>query len=114
MTGKPRKDPETGYMMNHSLGTTDVTRLAVKGHQMNSGSGVRGVYNTQLRGQVAERAEDEMRERERDSAQQSQHFQASYISDKRKMTGTLSRAGTLSGGGRDMGRRETARSGRIS
>ena len=64
-------------MMNHSLGTTDVTRLAVKGHQMNSGSGVRGVYNTQLRGQVAERAEDEMRERERDSAQQSQHFQVS-------------------------------------
>ena len=30
-TGKPKKDPSTGYMMNHSLGTTDVTRLAVKG-----------------------------------------------------------------------------------
>ena len=28
-TGKPRKDPETGYMMDHSLPTTDVTRLAV-------------------------------------------------------------------------------------
>ena len=31
VTGKPRKDPDTGYMMNHSLSTTDVTRLAVKG-----------------------------------------------------------------------------------
>lgn len=30
-TGKPRKDPDTGYMMNHGLSTTDVTRLAVKG-----------------------------------------------------------------------------------
>ena len=30
-TGKPRRDPDTGYMMNHSLSTTDVTRLAVKG-----------------------------------------------------------------------------------
>ena len=27
-TGKPRRDPSTGYMMNHSLGTTDVTKLA--------------------------------------------------------------------------------------
>ena len=79
MTGKPRRDPETGYMMNHSLGTTDVTRLAVKGHQVNPGGGVRGVYNTQLRGQVAERTEDEMRERERDTAQQSQHFQVGYF-----------------------------------
>ena len=34
VTGKPRKDPDTGYMMNHSLGTTDVTRMAVKGHQV--------------------------------------------------------------------------------
>ena len=30
-TGKPRKDQETGYMMDHSLSSTDVTRLAVKG-----------------------------------------------------------------------------------
>ena len=28
-TGKPRKDPDTGYMMAHNLPTTDVTRLAV-------------------------------------------------------------------------------------
>ena len=41
-------------MMNHSLGTTDVTRLAVKGHQVNSVNSVKGVYNTQLRGQVVE------------------------------------------------------------
>ena len=31
ITGKPRKDPATGYMMNHSLPTTDVTRLAIQG-----------------------------------------------------------------------------------
>ena len=30
-TGKPRKDPETEYMMDHSLSSTDVTRLAVSG-----------------------------------------------------------------------------------
>ena len=113
MTGKPRKDPETGYMMNHSLGTTDVTRLAVKGHQVNPGGGVRGVYNTQLRGQVAERTEDEMRERERDTAQQSQHFQVIFQT-REAMTDILIRAGTHSGGGRGTGRPETARSGRIS
>jgi hypothetical protein len=27
-TGKPRKDPTTGYMMSHSLHTTDVTQSA--------------------------------------------------------------------------------------
>ena len=28
VTGKPKRDPSTGYMMNHSLSTTDVTQLA--------------------------------------------------------------------------------------
>ncbi|CAB4067773.1 unnamed protein product [Lepeophtheirus salmonis] len=28
VTGKPRKDPNTGYMMNHSLPSTDVTKTA--------------------------------------------------------------------------------------
>ena len=32
ITGKPRKDPETGYMMDHSLSSTDVTRLAINGY----------------------------------------------------------------------------------
>ena len=27
-TGKPKRDPSTGYMMNHSLSTTDVTQQA--------------------------------------------------------------------------------------
>ena len=27
-TGKPRKDPSTGYMMSHSLPSTDVTKSA--------------------------------------------------------------------------------------
>ena len=101
-------------MMNHSLGTTDVTRLAVKGHQPNSVNSVKGVYNTQLRGQVVEREEVQMRERERDTAQQSQHFQVGYLRQKEKMTGTLIRAGTLSGAGRATGRPETAHRGRIS
>ena len=30
-TGKPIKDPDTGYMMDQSLSSTDVTRLAVIG-----------------------------------------------------------------------------------
>ena len=95
VTGKPRKDPDTGYMMNHSLGTTDVTRMAVKGHQVGitqytmvvllnkhyvkvAGSNnvaARDVYHHQLQGQVAARAETESRDREREAAQQSVHFQ---------------------------------------
>ena len=27
-TGKPRKDPTTGYLMNHALPSTDVTKTA--------------------------------------------------------------------------------------
>lgn len=27
-TGKPRKDPQTGYLMNHALPSTDVTKIA--------------------------------------------------------------------------------------
>ena len=26
VTGKPKRDPSTGYMMNHRLGTTDVNQ----------------------------------------------------------------------------------------
>ena len=29
-TGKPHKDPSTGYMMSHGLSSTDVTRMADK------------------------------------------------------------------------------------
>ena len=29
-TGKPYKDPSTGYMMSHGLSSTDVTKLADK------------------------------------------------------------------------------------
>ena len=29
-TGKPHKDPSTGYMMSHGLSSTDVTKLADK------------------------------------------------------------------------------------
>ena len=29
-TGRPQKDPSTGYMMSHGLSSTDVTRLADK------------------------------------------------------------------------------------
>ena len=32
MTGRPHKDPNTGYMMDHSLNTTDITK-----HQAQSG-----------------------------------------------------------------------------
>ena len=28
VTGRPRRDPETGYMMDHGLSSTDITRHA--------------------------------------------------------------------------------------
>merc|ERR1712131_250181 len=73
VTGKPKKDPSTGYMMNHSLGTTDVTRLAVKGHLTTHPN---SVYQHQLQGQVVEKLESGVREREREALQQNQHFQS--------------------------------------
>ena len=30
--GRPRKDPSTGYMLSHSLSTTDVTKAQVPGN----------------------------------------------------------------------------------
>ena len=42
VTGKPRKDPATGYMMNHSLPSTDVTRLATQGSVSNSSALISG------------------------------------------------------------------------
>ena len=111
VTGKPRRDPDTGYMMNHSLATTDVTRLAVRGHQVSS---VNSVYNTQLRGQVVERAEGEMRDREREAEQQNQHFQVRYFRQREIPETAMIRAGTHSGGGRAMEPPGTAHRGRIS
>ncbi len=29
-TGKPKKDPSTGYLMSHALPSTDVTKIADK------------------------------------------------------------------------------------
>ena len=55
VTGRPKRDPSTGYMMNHSLGTTDVTQLATvqaSGPQPWSDVESKQLYWEQLTGQA--------------------------------------------------------------
>jgi len=77
VTGKPKRDPSTGYMMNHSLSTTDVTQLAINKspqpwHDVES----KQLYWEQLTGQVAEKANIGQLGRKMDDQQQRQHFQS--------------------------------------
>jgi len=76
VTGKPRKDPATGYMMDHSLPTTDVTRLAVNAPQPWHLAGNKNHYSDQLSGQVSEKLSIGERGRELDDVQQRQHFES--------------------------------------
>eukprot|EP00090_Calanus_glacialis_P013030 TRINITY_DN21643_c0_g1_i1.p1 TRINITY_DN21643_c0_g1~~TRINITY_DN21643_c0_g1_i1.p1 ORF type:complete len:462 (-),score=133.65 TRINITY_DN21643_c0_g1_i1:237-1583(-) len=75
-TGKPRKDQETGYMMDHSLSSTDVTRLAIKGPQPWLQAGNQHQYSDQLSGQISEKQDIGARGRELDEIQQKQHFES--------------------------------------
>jgi len=74
--GKPRKDPNTGQMMDHSLSSTDVTRLAVSGPQAWHQGGNKHQYSDQLSGQVAEKQDIGARGKEMDELQQKQHFES--------------------------------------
>jgi len=75
-TGKPKKDPSTGYMMNHSLSSTDITKHAdMKGPQPWHSAGNKQQYWETLTGQVQEKAEEGARDREHDDQQQRHHFQ---------------------------------------
>ena len=92
-TGKPRKDPDTGYMMAHNLPSTDVTRLAVNAWEififpppydkvlLSSPqpwqiSGNKSQYSDQLSGQVSEKLTLGARGREMEDVQQKQHFES--------------------------------------
>ena len=73
-TGKPHKDPSTGYMMSHGLSSTDVTKLADK-----RGGGLLSTrsqhddkkrYWDTLNTQISEKQDYSSRNREFDEQQQ--------------------------------------------
>lgn len=75
-TGKPRKDPATGYMMDHSLSSTDITKHAdMKGAQPWHSVDNKQQYFDQLAGQVSEKQEIGAKNINMDEEQQNQHFQ---------------------------------------
>jgi len=76
VTGKPRKDPDTGYMMDHSLSTTDVTRMAVNCPQPWLQSGSKHQYSDQLASQISERQNTRAQGQEIDELQQRHHFES--------------------------------------
>jgi len=76
-TGNPKRDPSTGYMMNHSLGTTDVTKLAgLQGSQPWHKVDNKQQYWEQLNGQVSEKENIGARGKQIDEQQQKQHFES--------------------------------------
>jgi len=76
-TGNPKRDPSTGYMMNHSLSTTDVTKLAsLQGPQPWHSTDNKQQYWEQLTGQVSEKQNIGARGRQIDEQQQKQHFES--------------------------------------
>lgn len=79
-TGKPHKDPSTGYMMSHGLSSTDVTRLADK-----AGGGIlstrnpmddRKRYSDTLNSQIHEKVDYNQRNRQFDEEQQKRHYES--------------------------------------
>merc|ERR1719509_328642 len=82
MTGKPRKDPNTGYMQSHSLSTTDVTKMA------GTAAGPESLYSKRnfpeekrrywdtLASQVTEKSDIFNRNHQLNEEQQKQHFQS--------------------------------------
>jgi len=79
-TGKPHKDPATGYMMSHGLSSTDVTKLAdKKGSQFlstRSGHDDKRRYWDTLNSQVSEKLDYSHRHKEFDEEQQKRHFES--------------------------------------
>eukprot|EP00096_Caligus_rogercresseyi_P010933 TRINITY_DN4138_c0_g1_i2.p1 TRINITY_DN4138_c0_g1~~TRINITY_DN4138_c0_g1_i2.p1 ORF type:complete len:446 (-),score=86.16 TRINITY_DN4138_c0_g1_i2:459-1796(-) len=81
VTGKPRKDPSTGYMMNHSLPSTDVTKIADPNraevlHSNRNFGEERKRYCDSLNTQVNARENASVIERQFDEAQQRKHFES--------------------------------------
>merc|ERR1711962_1303844 len=77
ITGRPRKDPTTGYMLDHSLNSTDITKHASqKGPQPWHSAENKTQYWEQLTGQVNEKQGNQDMSKNVDREQQSQHFQS--------------------------------------
>lgn len=84
-TGNPRKDPSTGYMMNHSNPSTDVTRAqdpkhiephnALPAYPRQSPNEEKKTYYTELANQVVSKAQTSTAKARMDEEQQRQHFQ---------------------------------------
>jgi len=78
-TGKPRKDPSTGYMMSHSLHSTDVTKLADRKGTEYAKTPLpeeRHKYWETLTGQVSEKNHAAQAKRELDDQQQRRHYES--------------------------------------
>ncbi|XP_071746149.1 uncharacterized protein [Lepeophtheirus salmonis] len=81
VTGKPRKDPNTGYMMNHSLPSTDVTKTAdpkraeVLPSNRNFGEDRKSYFDS-LNYQVNAREHANQIEKKNDEEQQKRHFES--------------------------------------
>jgi hypothetical protein len=84
-TGNPRKDPTTGYMMNHSNPSTDVTRAqdpkhiephnALPAFPRQDPLVEKKTYYTELANQVVSKAQTSTAKARMEEEQQRQHFQ---------------------------------------
>jgi len=80
-TGKPNKDPSTGYMLRHSLSTTDVTRgqdakrPEIPAFPRHSPMEDKRMYYEELAGQVQSKYEYQHAKRKFEEEQQMNHFQ---------------------------------------
>lgn len=80
-TGKPRKDPTTGYMLSHNLPTTDVTkaqdpkRSELPAYPRMSPSDDKKYYYGELANQVNQKSQTQYAKAKMDEEQQMRHFQ---------------------------------------
>lgn len=80
-TGNPRKDPATGYMLNHSLTSTDVTksqdpkRSELPAYPRMSPTDEKKYYYGELASQVAQKGQIQEAKHRMEEEQQMRHFQ---------------------------------------
>ena len=80
-TGKPRKDPATGYMLNHSLPSSDVTRAQdptrseLPAYPRTTQSDEKKLYFAELANQVDAKYHIKSAKSHMEEEQQRQHFQ---------------------------------------
>lgn len=83
VTGRPKKDPATGYMLNHSLPSTDVTKMAEPKRSPNSNTfpsdtskEYKKMYYETLSHQVQKKESEVSQNAKDDEDQQRMHFQS--------------------------------------